>query len=85
MSRRRRRSLIGFAMDAAFAGGAAATTLWYRLPMLAWTSTVPLAQRQAETARMLDEKSAAIVEGAVLANLELVRISGRAAMGRMRP
>lgn len=85
MARRKRGDLMNFAVDAAFAGAAAATTLWYRLPMFAWTSVVPMAQRQAEAARMVDEKSAAIVEGALLANLELVRIAGAAVTGRMRP
>jgi hypothetical protein len=85
MARRRRGSMIDFAVDAAFAGAAAATTLWYRLPMFAWTSVVPIAQRQAEAARMVDEKSAAMVEGALLANMELMRIAGAAAAGRMRP
>jgi hypothetical protein len=85
MARRGRGSLVDFALDAVFTGAAAATTLWYRLPEFAWSSVVPLAQRQAEAARMVDEKSAALVEGALLANLELVRIAGAAASGRMRP
>lgn len=82
MAKRTRRALTNFAADSVLAGAAAAMTLWYRLPMLAFASLVPLAKRQAEATRMVDEKAAAMVEGALLANMEMVRIAGAAAMGR---
>src|SRR5205085_7846139 len=85
MAKRAHRMLSDFAVDAAFAATATAMTLWYRLPMFALTSLAPVAQRQAEAARMIDEKAAAIVEGTLLANMELVRLAGAASTGRLRP
>ncbi len=85
MAKNARRTLTDFAVDSAFAGASTLMTLSFRLPMFAWTSLVPLAQRQAEVARMFDEKAAAMVEGAVLANMEFMRLAGVAATGRMRP
>jgi hypothetical protein len=85
MSKSAHRTATNFAMDSVMAGASTLMTLSFRLPMFAWTSLVPFAQRQAEMVRMVDEKAAAMVEGAVLANIELVRLAGVAASGRMRP
>ena len=68
--------------DSMIAATSAAMTLWHRLPMFGLASMATAAQRQAEAARMVDEKAAAFVEGAIAANMEAVRILGAAATGR---
>ena len=84
MPKSARRTVTDFAVDSAFAGASTMMTLAFRLPMFGWTSLVPLAERQAEVARMFDEKAAAMVEGAIMANVEMMRLAGVAATGRMR-
>jgi len=83
MPKNPRRALTDFTADAIFAGAATAMTLWYRLPMFAFTSVTSYAQRQAEATRMIDEKSAAVVEGTLMAGMEMVRLAGAMATGRM--
>lgn len=85
MTKSARRTLTDFTVDATFAGAATAMTLWYRLPMFAFASLTSFAQRQAEATRMIDEKAAALVEGTLMAGMEMVRLAGAAATGRMRP
>lgn len=85
MKKSAHRTLTDFTTDAAFAGAATAMTLWYRLPMFGFTSLSSLTQRQAEAALMIDEKTAAIVEGTLMAGMEMMRLAGAVATGRMRP
>lgn len=75
-SRSRRASL--FATEVGLAGMHTYMTLWYRLPMFA-SGTVP-----AEFGRMVSEKAAAAFEGAWDAQVEALRIAGRAATGRLQ-
>jgi hypothetical protein len=84
MKKSAHRTLTDFTADAAFAGAATAMTLWYRLPMFGFTSLTSLAQRQAEATRMIDEKAAAMVEGTLMAGMEMIRLAGAVATGRMR-
>jgi hypothetical protein len=85
MSKASYRDIRNFATDTMFAGAAAAMTLWYRLPLFGFASLMSAAERQAEAFRMVDEKAAAMVEGALLANLEVARLVGAVATGQMRP
>jgi hypothetical protein len=71
--------------DCMLAATSAAMTLWHRLPMFGLASMATVAQRQAEAARMVDEKAAAFIEGAVAANMEAVRMFSAAAMGQFGP
>ena len=83
--RRSRGSFFDLAMDGAIAATAASTTLWHRLPMFGIASLASAAERQAETTRMVDEKTAAFIEGCVAANMEAVRMFSAAAMGEFAP
>src|SRR6185295_6808048 len=69
----------------AVAAASTAMTLWHRLPMLGIASTASAAQRQAETARMVDEKTAAFIEGSIDASMEAYRAFGAAMMGQFAP
>jgi hypothetical protein len=83
--RRSRGSFFDLAMDSAVAATATSMTLWHRLPMFGMASLAGTAERQSEAARMVDEKSAAFIEGCVAANIEAVRMLGAAAMGQFAP
>jgi hypothetical protein len=83
--RRSRNSFFDLAMDGAVAATAASMTLWHRLPMFGVASLATAAERQAEATRMVDEKSAAFIEGCVAANMEAVRMFSAAAMGQFAP
>jgi hypothetical protein len=85
MARRYRSKARAFPVDAAFAGAAACVTLWYRLPLLALSSLGEDVERRMETARMVEEKLAAMVEGSLRANVEVMRVAGAAATGRLQP
>ena len=85
MTKKARRAMSRFAADSAFAGADTALTLWFRLPLFGFTSLMPMAKRQAEAARMIDEKAAALVEGAMLANMEVIRLAGGLLSGRISP
>ena len=78
---RKRRSAFDFAADSMVAGTSAAMTLWHRLPMLGIASFATTAERQAEATRMVDEKTAAFIEGCVGASMEAYRAFNTAAMG----
>jgi hypothetical protein len=80
---RRRGSHLG--TDSAVAAVSAAMTLWHRLPMFGLASVATAAERQREATRMVDEKSAAFIEGCVAANMEVVRLFSAAAMGQFGP
>ena len=71
--------------DCMRAATSAATTLWHRLPMFGLASVTTVAERQAEAARMVDEKAAAFIEGAIAANVEAMRMLSAAAMGQFGP
>jgi len=72
-------------MDSMAAATAATMTLWHRLPMFGLASLATVAERQAETTRMVNEKTTAFVAGCVAANMEVMRIWSAAAMGRLGP
>jgi hypothetical protein len=84
MARRRRSNHLKFAMDAAAASAHTGVTLWYRLPLFGIASLAPMVERRLEGARMVDEKLAAMVEGVVEANMEMVRLASAAVMGQLR-
>ena len=54
-------------------------TLWYRIPMLA------TAGKPDSMGRMVGEKTAAWIEGAWDAQVEALRIAGKAATGQLQP
>jgi hypothetical protein len=83
--RRSHGSFFDLAMDGAVAATSMSMTLWHRLPMFGIASLASAAERQAEATRMVDEKSAAFIEGCVAANMEAVRMFGAAAMGQFAP
>jgi hypothetical protein len=83
--RRSRGSFFDLAMDGAMAATAISMTLWHRLPMFGIASLATAAQRQAEATRMVDEKTAAFIEGCVAANIEAARMFGAAATGQIAP
>src|SRR5215218_4064146 len=83
--RRSRGSFFDLAMDGAMAATAMSMTLWHRLPMFGIASLATAAQRQAEATRMVDEKTAAFIEGCVAANIEAARMFGAAATGQIAP
>jgi hypothetical protein len=74
-----------FAAASAVAAASTATTLWHRLPMFGFASAAKAAEHQAECARMVDEKSAAFVEGWVDAGMEMYRAFNSFAMGQFAP
>jgi hypothetical protein len=75
MSRRKYRP-SRLAAEFGLAGIHTAMTIWYRLPMLA-------AGAQPELARMIGEKTAAAIEGALDAQVETLRLTGDALTGRL--
>ena len=80
MPRRRKSSTTEFTAELGLAGMHAFVTLWYRIPMLA-TAGKP----DSEMSRMVGEKTAAWIEGAWDAQVEALRIAGKAATGQLRP
>ena len=79
--RRARGTPFDLAMDSAVAATSTAMTLWHRLPMFGFASMMTTAERQAEGARMVDEKAAAIIEGSLDASMEMMRAWSAATMG----
>jgi hypothetical protein len=77
-----RGSLIDLAAESSAAAASTAMTLWHRLPMFGVAST---AENRAEMTRMVDEKSAAFVDGCIAANMEMLRLFSAAAMGQFAP
>ncbi|MEN3382676.1 MAG: hypothetical protein V7608_2720 [Hyphomicrobiales bacterium] len=80
--RKSRGSLIDLASESSAAAASTAMTLWHRLPMFGATST---AENRAEMTRMVDEKSAAFLDGCIAANMEMFRLFSGAAMGHFAP
>ena len=80
--RKSRGSLIDLASESSAAAASTAMTLWHRLPMFGMAST---AENRAEMTRMVDEKSAAFVDGCIAANMEMLRVFSAAAMGQFAP
>ena len=83
--RKSRGTPVELAMDSEAAATSTAMTLWHRLPMFGFASTMTTAERQAEGARMVDEKAAALIEGSLDAGMEAVRAWSAAAMGNFAP
>lgn len=79
--RKSRGTPFDLAMDSAVAATSAAMTLWHRLPMFGFASMMTMAEKEAEYARMVDEKAAALVEGALDAGMEAVRVWNAATTG----
>jgi hypothetical protein len=73
-----RANFFDFMMDSSVAATSTAMTLWHRVPMLGSLTS----EHQAETTRMVDEKSAAFVEGMFAANKEMMRAFTAAATGQ---
>jgi hypothetical protein len=80
--RKSRGSLIDLASESSAAAASTAMTLWHRLPMFGMAST---AESRAEMTRMVEEKSAAFVDGCIAANMEMFRLFSAAAMGQFAP
>jgi hypothetical protein len=53
--------------------------------MFGFASLATPAERQAEATRMVDEKTAAFVEGCIAANMEAIRTFSAAALGQFAP
>jgi hypothetical protein len=80
MPKRRRRSRLPFATEWGLASLHTATTLFYRLPMFG----IPYpGAAKPEFGRMISEKAAAMVEGALDAQVEAMRIAGDAMTGQL--
>jgi len=79
--RKSRGTPFDLAMDSAVAATSTAMTLWHRLPLFGFATMLTVAEREAEAARMVDEKAAALVEGALDAGMETVRAWSAATMG----
>jgi hypothetical protein len=85
MSRRKSAHSVALAASLGGAGLDTAVTLWHRLPMLAsaygaqseWSDTP-------ELNRMVTEKTAAMVEGAFAAQMEIVKLAGAAMTGSLK-
>jgi hypothetical protein len=80
----KRHSALGLAAGFGVAGLHTAITLWYRFPMLA-AAFASNEKPRPELTRMVSEKAAALVEGAFDAQVEMVRLAGAAAAGRLHP
>jgi hypothetical protein len=80
--RKSRGTLVDLAAESSAAAASTAMTLWHRLPMFGTTST---AENRAEMTRMVDEKSAAFVDGCIAANMEMLRVFSAAAIGQFGP
>src|SRR5690348_7834292 len=81
MARKRRGS--DFASELGMAGMHTGITLWYRLPMMA-AAFATGNHSGTEMTRMVSEKFAALVEGALDAQVETMRLVGAAATGRLQ-
>jgi hypothetical protein len=79
--RKSRGTPFDLAMDSAVAAISTMMTVWHRLPLFGFASMLTVAEREAEAARMVDEKAAALVEGALDAGMEAVRVWSAATMG----
>jgi hypothetical protein len=80
--RKSRGSLADLAAESSAAAASTAMTLWHRLPMFGMTGR---AENRAEMTRMVEEKSAAFIDGCVAANQEMLRVFSAAAMGQFAP
>ena len=83
--RKSRGTAFDLAMDSTVAATSAAMTLWHRVPMFGLVSLMTTAERQAEGARMVDEKAAAVIEGSMNASMEMLRAWSAATMGNFAP
>ena len=80
--RKRNGSVFDLLMDSGEAATSTAMTLFHRLPMFGMVSTP---ERRTEMTRMVDEKSSAMMEGYLAANVEMFRLFSAAAMGQFEP
>ena len=73
---KRRRNMLDFAAGLSLASLHTGVTLYYRLPMLAASFTSQGKERHArELDRMVSEKASALVEGAIDAQREILRLA----------
>lgn len=79
---KKRRSALDIFTSFGLAGFHTGVTLWYRLPML---TAAPSPEQRAEIDRMINEKAAALIEGAFDAQVEAMRLAAAAATGRLLP
>jgi hypothetical protein len=82
MTRKHRRSTHDLTLGFGLAGMHTAMTLWYRLPMMAGAFG-GTNENHSELARMVSEKSVALLKGALDANLEMMRTAGAAMTGKL--
>lgn len=80
----RRHTSAGLAADFGIAALHTGFTLWHRLPMLAAALALQgKAQDAAEMQRMISEKAAALANGMLDAQREMMRLSAAAMTGRL--
>jgi hypothetical protein len=78
----KKRNAAHLAADLGMAGFHAGVTLWYRLPMMA-TAFAAASKPDSEMTRMVSEKVAAVIEGALDAQVETMKMAAAAATGRL--
>jgi len=84
MAKKRRHSTFGFAANLGLASMHTGITLWYRWPMVAAAcASTGEARNAPEMARMVSEKTSAMVEGVLDAQKEMFRLASAAATGRL--
>lgn len=79
----RKRNAVDLATDLGMAGLHAGVTLWYRLPMMA-TAFATAGKSDSEMTRMVSEKVAAAIEGALDVQLETMKFAAAAATGQLK-
>jgi hypothetical protein len=79
MAKKPHRGAFNLAAGLGLASLHAGITLWYRLPMLAARGG-----SDPEIARMVSEKTAAMFEGALDAQVEAMRLAGAAVTGKLQ-
>lgn len=82
---RRRKDLNNLAIDWTLSGAYAAATIWHRLAFMGPFATMPDKDCRDETARMVNEKMTAGVEGGMKAAAEAMSLLTAAALGRISP
>ena len=79
----KKRNAADFAADLGMAGFHTGVTLWYRLPMMA-AAFASSGKSDNEMTRMVSEKFAAVMEGALDAQLETMKFAAAAVTGRLK-
>ena len=79
----KKHSAAGLAAEWGMAGFHAGVTLWYRLPIMA-AAFAAASKPDNEMTRMVSEKVAAVIEGALDAQVETMKLAAAAATGRLK-